>query len=426
MHTCPTLMPPDRYRAEYAQGSNALRDRRNNSNNSMASVHSAGLSGSGAGISAGGHGTAHTPTRPGTPTPPFQITPAYGGSPTPTGNGRSHRPRQQSKEQIADARFHLDPPPPQMTPEESMAWHAASSVGLRDRGCRLVWVGAFANAAAAGWTCGVGGGVSGFGDRSGLSPPSPPSAVADRVPWDYLAMGLQRHLCGTLTIPSSRDRIVDEGPYGDAGGEGGENAGAGTGNDSYGDLGGEGGGYGALDSQAPRGMNDEELLYVRGILQAKQAGRRGSTHAGGSRGSGGSWDQAFSIEDPNRNQGDGHCYERGSANSMDSSMGADVVSVEGFAQFSKWWAPLMRMLSRLRKDWATLSPIVVHGFVGRMEAERRLQGRERGTFLLRFSERKAGVLVVSFTEHVSIFRTSDGSRSVCKLLPLSILIRLII
>lgn len=396
------MMSSARYRAEYALGSNALRDRRNNSNNSMASAHSGGLGGSGA----GGHGNAHTPTRPGTPTPPIQITPAYGGSPTLTSNGRSHRRRQQSKEQIADARFNLEPPPPQMTPEESLAWHAACSAGLRDRGCRLVWVRASANAAAAGWTGGAGGGVSGFGDRSGLSPPSPPSAIVDRVPWEYLAMGLDRHLCGTLTIPSSRDRVVDEGPYGDVGGEGGGGAGAGTSGDSYGDLGGEGGGYGALDCQAPRGMNDEELRYVRGILQAKQTGRRGSTLAGGSRGSGGgggSWEQTFSVEDPNNVHGDGHCYDRGSASTVEASVGADVVSVEGFAQFSKWWAPLMRMLSRLRKDWATLSPIVVHGFVGRMEAERRLQGRERGTFLLRFSERKAGVLVVSFTEHVGIF-----------------------
>ena len=83
--------------------------------------------------------------------------------------------------------------------------------------------------------------------------------------------------------------------------------------------------------------------------------------------------------------------------------GDDVVSLDAFVEFSLWWAPLMRTLSLLRNDWASMDPVRVHGFIGRLAAERELQQKERGTFLLRFSESKQGTLVVSFTEHVSCF-----------------------
>lgn len=61
----------------------------------------------------------------------------------------------------------------------------------------------------------------------------------------------------------------------------------------------------------------------------------------------------------------------------------------------------MVKLSFLRNNWTSTRPILVHGFIGRMAAERRLRQSKPGTFLLRFSESKNGALVVSFTEHVS-------------------------
>ena len=39
---------------------------------------------------------------------------------------------------------------------------------------------------------------------------------------------------------------------------------------------------------------------------------------------------------------------------------------------------------------------VIHGFISRVEAERCLNEKEAGTFLLRFSETKPGKLVISF------------------------------
>ncbi|CAN0570005.1 unnamed protein product, partial [Ectocarpus sp. 12 AP-2014] len=74
----------------------------------------------------------------------------------------------------------------------------------------------------------------------------------------------------------------------------------------------------------------------------------------------------------------------------------DVISLEAFVEFSLWWAPLMTTLSLLRNDWASTDPTRVHGFISRIAAERQLLERERGTFLLRFSESQPGELVVSF------------------------------
>ncbi|CAM9935902.1 unnamed protein product, partial [Ectocarpus fasciculatus] len=79
----------------------------------------------------------------------------------------------------------------------------------------------------------------------------------------------------------------------------------------------------------------------------------------------------------------------------------DFISVQAFAKFTRWWAPLMKTLWTIRKDWASTKPLRVHGFIGRLEAERKLFGRKRGTFLLRFSERHPGKLVVSRAHHVS-------------------------
>lgn len=375
-----------RYRAEYAQDSYAQRDGRINSMNSSNGGGSIGgnLGLSGLDHSSSGHGHGQRPT---TPTFPSFMTPAVSGTSqfSEIGsyvNGSSnHHPKAQSQPEVLAAQQQLEPPPPQMTPEETRAWDTACAAGLRDRGCRLVWVGASANAAGTGWGGGGGRGGSGSGeggegDGGGLSPPL---IVADRVPWEYLATGLQHHLCGTLTIPSSRDRVVDEGPYESLSGEG--SGGVGRDHDF-----GEGGGYGALDFQAPRGMNDEDMRYVRGLLQSKQAARRGSLPPGWGWG-----DESHGANNPD-----------GGSVSGSHEADEDVITVDAFVQFSSWWAPLMTTLSRLRKDWATLSPIVIHGFVGRFEAERKLQGRERGTFLFRFSERKAGVLAVSFTETVRL------------------------
>lgn len=72
-----------------------------------------------------------------------------------------------------------------------------------------------------------------------------------------------------------------------------------------------------------------------------------------------------------------------------------------FAAFSFWWAPLMRTLSLVRRDWKAADPIRVHGFIGRFGADVELKHRKPEGFLLRFNETTPGALVVSLREHVS-------------------------
>ncbi|CAN0029514.1 unnamed protein product, partial [Scytosiphon promiscuus] len=79
-----------------------------------------------------------------------------------------------------------------------------------------------------------------------------------------------------------------------------------------------------------------------------------------------------------------------------------MISLEAFATFSLWWAPLMRTLSLIRHDWEATDPIRVHGFVERFWAAQALKERDSGTFLLRFSETVPGALVSSCRQHVSV------------------------
>lgn len=284
-----------------------------------------------------------------------------------------------------------EPDPPQMTPEEKRAWDTARTAGLMDRGCRLVWVKATTNAFLDGWTYDDG---SGGSDNGGNGWPAERAGAGaggvtnyDCVPWDYLRMGLRQHLCGKLTIPSSRDEVVDEGPYGwrgDASCGGGVGVGEGT-------------GYGAVNTPQVRWMNEEELAFVRGVLKTKQEKVRLKQ-------------EKLRQQLANRGYPGNELVSIGSSGAADAASGrdggggnGDVISLDAFVEFSLWWAPLMTTLSLLKNDWASTEPIRVHGFISRIEAERQLLQRERGTFLLRFSESQPGELVVSFTEHVSFF-----------------------
>ncbi|CAN0222368.1 unnamed protein product, partial [Scytosiphon promiscuus] len=79
--------------------------------------------------------------------------------------------------------------------------------------------------------------------------------------------------------------------------------------------------------------------------------------------------------------------------------GGDLISLKAFQKFSRWWAPVVATVSRVRKDWESTEPVRIHGFIRRFAAERMLLRRGKpGTFLLRFSGSEAGALVVSFTE----------------------------
>ncbi|CAM9661584.1 unnamed protein product [Choristocarpus tenellus] len=102
-------------------------------------------------------------------------------------------------------------------------------------------------------------------------------------------------------------------------------------------------GYGQILGQ-PRGMNEDDLIFVQNMLE--------------------------------RN-------------------GNGLESLGAYVEFSKWWGPLVSTLLLLQHEWSSHA---IFGFVGRYKAERLLLDQDSGTFLLRFSETKPGVLVLSFTD----------------------------
>lgn len=278
-----------------------------------------------------------------------------------------------------------EPEPPHMDQDEQHAWDAARAAGVVDHGCLLVWVVATADASADEWNHDGGSGGGSTATTGGLG--SAPRGAARHdgvgvVPWEYLQDGLMEHLSGKLTVPSSQRRIAaDEIPYGCIGDRDRDAAGGEEADDDEEDEE-EGGWYGALDSKQERVLDGRELEFVRGILKNKQD----------------------SLGPHNRTVSGAAGRGR-----QDGGINADMVSVEGFAAFSLWWAPLMRTLSLVRRDWEATDPTRVHGFIRRFRADQELKRRKPGTFLLRFSERELGALVVSFREHVSFCFLTGGS-----------------
>lgn len=89
-------------------------------------------------------------------------------------------------------------------------------------------------------------------------------------------------------------------------------------------------------------------------------------------------------------------------NPIDTTVAALVsIPIEKFISFSAWLSSLLQVIHVLRKDFACQSPILIHGFLTRIQVERRLRGTKKaGVFMLRFSETHMGRLVVSFTDYV--------------------------
>lgn len=256
--------------------------------------------------------------------------------------------------------------PSDMDESERGAWASARTAGVVDRGCLLVWVVASANASKD--RCSYDHDHLGSGSETGLD--STRGATRhDCVPWECLKGGLLRHLSGKLTVPSSQLRVgVDESTHGCVARTGEEDDEDGEGGMSGDEASGNGGG----DSNEERLLNDRELDFVRLILKNKQDSLSPQYRPSGATG----------------RRGDG-------------DVNADMITVEEYAAFSLWWAPLMRTLSIVERDWQATDPIRVHGFVGRIVADLELKRRKPGTFLLRFSETEPGALVVSLRGHVS-------------------------
>lgn len=76
-----------------------------------------------------------------------------------------------------------------------------------------------------------------------------------------------------------------------------------------------------------------------------------------------------------------------------------LVDIYKFKKLCDWFCPLLRSIKYLRSDFLSVSPILIHGFLSRQRAEHMLlETGMIGVFLLRFSESRPGLLVVSLTD----------------------------
>ena len=160
-------------------------------------------------------------------------------------------------------------------------------------------------------------------------------------------------------------------------------------------------GYGFDSSFEARGLNKNELSYIRTVLRRASSGDknlRGDRHR--------------EVIDWQGRVGTGYARAR-CAYSVDDDKEDDVFSLETFARFSRrWLGPVITTLSRMRKDWAMVEPVRVHGFMSRADAKRQLEVvGVPGVFLLRFSESRPGRLVLTFTREVRKCATEINSQT---------------
>ncbi|CAN0233456.1 unnamed protein product, partial [Ectocarpus fasciculatus] len=276
--------------------------------------------------------------------------------------------------------------------EEQHAWDIAEVAGVDERGCRLVWVTA-TKSMVDGWRRDIGS----DGGREWAS------MRGKFVSWKYLRESLALQLVTLMTVPSSissgggrhdapedtstpytylddEDEVhCEEVEVDDADEEEEEE----EEEEDQERAGGERRAWHRRMRSLPhttRVLNKAELEFIRGILRRGQVAL---AKAG--------------VETVD-------CTEFG----LDGRY--DFISVEAFVKFTLWWAPLMETLGIIGSDWASTKPLRVHGFIGRLEAERQLLERDRGTFLWRFSESYPGKLVVSCAHHHYLVEVTTEGR----------------
>ena len=143
--------------------------------------------------------------------------------------------------------------------------------------------------------------------------------------------------------------------------------------------------YGTDSSFRARDLNDDELDFIRDLLRTEDGNTvNGREH-----------------KEFNSRRGDSACYASEGGDHLTND--EDWFSLEVFASFSqRWLGPVMDTLSKMPKDWAAIDPVTVHGFISRKSVARKImETRQPGVFILRFSVRNPGYLILGFTYKVS-------------------------
>lgn len=155
--------------------------------------------------------------------------------------------------------------------------------------------------------------------------------------------------------------------------------------------------YGSDSSFRARDLCDDELDFIRDLL--RMSGTEDGNAVNGRE------HKEFTSR-----RGDSACYASEGGDHLTND--EDWFSLEVFASFSQWWlGPVMDTLSKMSKDWAAIDPVTVHGFISRKRAKRKLmKTRLPGVFILRFSVRNPGRLILGFTCEVSKCVTRTGKQ----------------
>ena len=234
---------------------------------------------------------------------------------------------------------------------ETRANDIAVEAGLKNRRSKLVWVGATARAEAEDQSI-----------RDGED-----DAFYRSVPWSSLSLALRHALSNLPTNSGDETQSVDDNSRKWVEGSG----------RSFSDehCFSNKAGWGARDQEKknestrslkPRRLDHHHLKFIRYLLRSFRS-------------------REAVQEEHESNQPEGDVE--------------DTICLKTFERFCRrWWEPVMTTLSRIPEEWASDNPVKVHGFIDRLEAERKLSETNRpGMFLLRFSESRPGRLILTFT-----------------------------
>lgn len=94
------------------------------------------------------------------------------------------------------------------------------------------------------------------------------------------------------------------------------------------------------------------------------------------------------------------------------STSGDEVSIHMFAAFWAWLRPVLNLIVRLHRLWASTDPVRLHGFMDKLRARELLLGdrsKGPGTFCLRFSERHAGCIAIAYVVETEVDDSTGAS-----------------
>ena len=237
---------------------------------------------------------------------------------------------------------------------ETRANDIAVEAGLKNRLSKLVWIGATARAEAEGQSI-----------RDGED-----DAYYRSVPWSSLSLALRHSLSNLPTIGGDETQSVDDDSRNSVEGSGRSSSDERCFSNRAGrSARGQEKKNEPTRSFKPRRLDDHHLKFIRYLLRSYRSREA--------------------------------VQEEHESNQPEDDV-EDTVCLKTFERFCrKWWEPVMTTLSRIPEEWASDNPVKVHGFIERLEAERKLsKTNQPGMFLLRFSESRSGDFILTFTYEV--------------------------